>query len=344
MTITCLNPLLDARWNEFVGRSPAASVFHSLGWVNALQRTYGYEPVAFTDAAPGEALRNALLCCRVSSWMTGRRIVSLPFSDHCDPLVENPEALAALLGSIQESTEPEYRYIELRPRATGVAGRGVDVVAEYWLHVLDLRRDLASIFEAFHASHVRRAIRKAERRGITCEAGRSVALFDEFYDLHVMTRRRHGAPVQPIRWFRQLAACLGDDLTVYVARREGQVHAAIMTVRHKKAVVYKYGGSNPLHKSDGSMPFLFWRIIQDAHADGLEELDLGRSDLDNEGLVAFKDHLGARRTRLRYYRCGKRVGAHATRSLASRLARGAFSLVPPALQASVSSRLYRHFA
>ena len=55
----------------------------------------------------------------------------------------------------------------------------------------------------------------------------------------------------------------------------------------------------------GGMPFLFWRLIQDARARGFAELDLGRSDVDQPGLIAFKDHLGATRSTLTYYRYPK---------------------------------------
>jgi hypothetical protein len=37
-----------------------------------------------------------LVFCRVRSWLTGRRSISLPFSDHCEPLVESHEALAGV--------------------------------------------------------------------------------------------------------------------------------------------------------------------------------------------------------------------------------------------------------
>jgi len=54
------------------------------------------------------------------------------------------------------------------------------------------------------------------------------------------------------------------------------------------------------------MPFLFWRAIQEAKGQGMEELDPGHSNLGQPGLVAFKDHLGATRTTLTYYTCPER--------------------------------------
>ena len=66
------------------------SVFHTRGWLQTLQRTYGYQPVAFTMSAPSGALTNALLFCVVRSWLTGNRLVSLPFPITAEPL-EQPE-------------------------------------------------------------------------------------------------------------------------------------------------------------------------------------------------------------------------------------------------------------
>jgi hypothetical protein len=99
-TVRVLDPLTDSRWPGFVERHSAASVFHSRGWLRALQKTYGYEPLAITTSTPIEPLTNALLFCVVQSWMTGDRVVSLPFTDHCEPLVENIKQFRASIDGI----------------------------------------------------------------------------------------------------------------------------------------------------------------------------------------------------------------------------------------------------
>ena len=44
----------------------------------------------------GAELQSAIVFCRIRSGFTGARLVSLPFSDHCDPLVASPDDLAVL--------------------------------------------------------------------------------------------------------------------------------------------------------------------------------------------------------------------------------------------------------
>src|SRR5277367_373474 len=71
-----LDPLGDPRWQPFVEQHPNASVFHTTGWLKALNRTYGYRPVVFTNSSPTEELKNGLLFCQIQSWITGSRLVS----------------------------------------------------------------------------------------------------------------------------------------------------------------------------------------------------------------------------------------------------------------------------
>src|SRR5262245_60870472 len=51
----------------------------------------------------------------------------------------------------------------------------------------------------------------------------------------------------------------------------------------------------------GGMPRLFWHAIEEARSHGLRDLDLGRSDWDQERLVRFRDHLGATKTTHQYW-------------------------------------------
>ena len=100
MQIYMLNPLTDQRWSALVEQHLDASVFHTRGWLEALRRTYGYEPVVYTTCPPGNELTNGIVFCKIRSWVTGNRLVSLPFSDHCQPLVDRTEYLCYLLFSL----------------------------------------------------------------------------------------------------------------------------------------------------------------------------------------------------------------------------------------------------
>jgi CelD/BcsL family acetyltransferase involved in cellulose biosynthesis len=341
------NPVEAASWAELLDRHPAASIFHSPGWLNALKQTYGYEPFVLTTSQ-GEALENGIVMCRVKGWR--RRLVSLPFSDHCDPLIDTPDELSELITQLtSEVRNAGWRSVEWRPRtATGdhfeaaVHASGLKASDEYCLHRLDLRRDATEIFRRFHPSSTQRSIRRAERAGLKYEAGTSDRLRLHFYRLLRMTRRRHGVPPQPVAWFRNLFACLGDRVAIHEASKDGRGIASMMTLAFKKTLYYKYGGSDASCHHLGAVPFLFWRVIQDARARGFTHLDLGRSNIDQPGLIAFKDHLGATCSSLTYYRYPGTQSEVARHAWMSRVARGVFAHLPDATLDLAGRLLYRH--
>src|SRR6478735_874074 len=108
------DPIEDPRWAELLDRHPSASIFHSPGWLNALRRTYGYEPFVVTTTG-SSSLPSAIVACRVNGW-TSSRLVSLPFSDHCDPLVSDADVLTDMLTFLSaDASKRGAAYVELRP-------------------------------------------------------------------------------------------------------------------------------------------------------------------------------------------------------------------------------------
>ncbi len=339
-----LDPLSDPRWDEFAQRHLSASVFHTREWLDALRRTYGYEPAVLTTSGPGQALANGLVFCRVASWLTGRRLVSLPFTDHCEPLVESGEQLGWLLAMLkQELTASRLKYLEIRPvsRFEGVMD-GLESAGRFWLHRLNLRSELDEIYRGFHSSCVRRLVRRAERETLTYDEGRSESLLEKFYGLLLLTRQRHRLPPQPLAWFRNLLACMGEKAKIRLASVNGRSIASILTLRHKQTLVYKYGCSDKQFSNLGGMHLLFWEAIKEAKREGLLEFDLGRSDWDNQGLIDFKDRWGATRSELTYYRYTARPSRLHSSDRAMRLARHMFGLFPNRLLRLAGTALYRH--
>lgn len=297
-------PLHDPRWVPFLKRNPHSSIFHTVEWLEALRRTYGYEPVAITSCPPDADLRNAAVFCRVQSWLTRPRLVSLPFSDHCELLADSVTDLTAIVSAVREQLRLEVlRYIEARPiRAVNMTTLESDSTYSYFLHRLDLTPDLATLFRNCHKSSTQRKIRRAQREGLRYEEGRSETLLNTFYDLLLLTRRRQFSLPQPKRWFRNLIDCFGEALKLRVAFKDDKPIASILTLRYKDTLVYKYGCSDAQWHRLGGVQLLFWRSIQEAKHDGLRVFDLGRSECENTGLITFKDRWGAARSALTYVR------------------------------------------
>ncbi|MGC4053252.1 MAG: GNAT family N-acetyltransferase [Paludibaculum sp.] len=345
MTVYEADPLRDPRWNDFLAHAQGASIFHTPEWLRALEESYGYTPVVYTTSAPGQAMENGVVFCRVNSVLTGRRLVSLPFSDHCEPLVRSEEELSAILSHVTRQAAGEnIRYIEVRPlqerreMATGFAPHKT-----YQFHVVDLRKGPDRLFRGLHKNSFQRKVQRAAREGLTCQSGTSATLIEQFYELFVMTRRRHGLPPPPIAWIHSLVRHLGNAVQIRVVFRGELAVAGMLTLVHNDTIVYKYGGSDLRYAHLGGMPLAFWTMMREASTQGLSWLDLGRCESDNPGLIRYKDRLGSIRFPMTYWRAPESSG-HLPESLPySEVARRICSAAPDAVRVLAGRILYRHF-
>ncbi len=113
-------------------------------------------------------------------------------------------------------------------------------------------------------------------------------------------------------------------------------------MNHRKNVYYKYGGSDVLLNHLGATPMLFWQAIQAAKSAGMEELDFGRSDLDNPGLIRFKERWGSQSARLIQWRAPFGAVSSSSERLKARLSKIIRSCVPRKMLVSVGRLMYRH--
>jgi hypothetical protein len=270
-------------------------------------------------------------------------MVSLPFSDHCEPLLRDSRDLPDFTAWLRaECDARRWKYVEIRPLSRIQDGNGVfHSSTSYCFHELDLRPGLDQLFRNLHKDSMQRRIKRAERAKLSYTTGRSEKLTDEFFRLMVRTRRRHQLLPQPRAWFKNLVEYMGDKVQIRVASTNGTVIAAMLTLTHGTSVTYKYGCSDERLHNLGAMPFLFWRLIEETKESGAERIDFGRSDLDQTTLIAFKDKLGTTKKMLEYYRYPQKSkpvsaiwGEHVTRQICG--------LLPASISSAAGRLVYRH--
>lgn len=335
-----LDPLHDPRWANLAERAPQASVFHDPAWMGLVSSHYGYRLAApaIVDAG-GEAVAG-LPVALVASRLTGRRIVALPFSDVCPALVADgapADARARLAAALRALGEARRARVEVRGELAELA----PALARFYGHVVDLTEGVEAV-ERRYAPQVRRNVRKAQRLGVDVHRQHDPAALETFYALHLQTHRRLGIPTQPKRFIRGLGALLARDLGfVSVARLDGRPVAAAVFLHAAGAMTYKYGASDPAFQHARPTNALFADAIRWACGRGMRALDLGRTDLDNEGLRAFKRSWGAAEAKLAYTYAGgppPRLGGPRPQRLVAPIIRGG----PAFVGRAIGEALYRH--
>ncbi len=290
----------DPRWIDLTVRDPDANIFHHPAWLALLTASYGYKPFVVATVTPDGELDTGLPFMEVNSPLKGRRWAALPFTDHCMPLSCSPSGLDRLstqLGAL--AAQPGQPMIELRGYALKhPLGQKSD---EYAFHLLDLRPDADSLLRGMHTMH-RRNIRAARSAGVRVSQGTSAEHMEQFYRLHLLTRRKQGVPVQPRRFFRLMRETLLEQGLGFIqlAYHQDRCVAAAVFLHWQKTLTYKYGASDPSALNLRPNNLLFWDAIEWGHQHGYERFDMGRSDIENTGLRTFKSRWGAEESQLTY--------------------------------------------
>jgi CelD/BcsL family acetyltransferase involved in cellulose biosynthesis len=301
ISIEQIDPLVDKAWDDRVATREDHSIFHRSAWARVLSETYGHQPYYLRVLVEGaEAALVPLM--EVKSCLTGRRGVSLPFSDFAGPLWTQAKRSSPVYQALLDfASERKWKHLEIR--GGSVSPAGAKPFVSYDSHRLDLRQGVESITSRLDPS-VRRAIRKAERSGIQVTVHRTLLAMEDFYDLHGRTRRRHGLPPQPFSFFKAISRNLMDHGLgeIVLAKHEGIPVAGAVYLRSGRRVIYKFGASDSKYWPLRPNHLVMWNAIQHFASTGYSEINFGRTSRNDEGLLRFKRSWGCDSEALLYFR------------------------------------------
>jgi len=273
---------LDA-WQEWVESRPEAVAFHHRAWIELLMEEYGLAArvVALTDGDGVVAAAPFLATPRLTG---GKKLISLPFSDCVPPLSRHEHGSCALFLRLHDEDLSGWRSVVVR-----TDGPCPPLASEAWWvrHAIDLRDgfDRAGLPPA-----LRRNLNRAAGSGLEFSVRSDLEAVDAFYDLHVLTRRKLGVPVQRRRFFRTLhRKILKPGLGfIGLVTKDDRALAAGVFLGFGPTLIYKFGASDPSSLRLRPNELLFAGVLGLAVERGYAGFDFGVSRIDDEGLRRFK--------------------------------------------------------
>lgn len=291
-----VDPLQQATWDEWLFKNGVKTLFNTQAWARTLIDTYNFKPYYLVKNTAEQNILIPLM--EVRNIRGQRRAVSLPFSDRCDLILEG-EAQKILQSTLELGKERGWVDLEFRsPHPVFGEEPGTK---HYLEHVIELTAG-SKLYAAFSAN-TRRNIRKALRSKLKIEIDNRKSGLQSFYRLHCLTRKRHGLPVQPKRFFNNLyknfiKQAKGD---IFVAKFKGRPVAANFYLYSDDVVTFKFGASDKNFQATRPVNLLFWQSIIYYAEKGFRLLHLGRTSIKNSGLLRFKRGWGAKESRLVYH-------------------------------------------
>ncbi|MBN2009499.1 peptidoglycan bridge formation glycyltransferase FemA/FemB family protein [candidate division KSB1 bacterium] len=299
--LNSVDPVRNPGWDDMLLSRSDYSFFHSTAWASVLSNSYAYTPRYLTFVKNNEFL-TSLPFMEITSYLTGKRGISLPFSDYCDPIVHhNTDHDKVIDALIKFGKAAGWKYFEIR----GSNGLFTDIIpsAKFYCHLLKLSDHETAIWGKLRDS-TRRNIEKAIKQGVQIHFGNSENEVNEYYHLHCLTRKYHGLPPQPLKFFKNIYKYILSKNMGIVILATYQEHciAGNIYFHFGKKSYYKYGASNRTYQRYRASNLVMWEAIKYYSQHSYESLCFGRTDMNDAGLMQFKNGWGAECRVIKYHR------------------------------------------
>jgi CelD/BcsL family acetyltransferase involved in cellulose biosynthesis len=292
-------------WNNYLS-STHSTVYHTLEWRSVLENLFHYRTF-YALCRHNRDIVGILPLAFVRSWITGKRVVSLPYSQYGGPIVSDVRALDCMVEHLVGYLSQGFEYVRLRPRERldeGVVDRaGLKKLDYYARCVIPLEnRNDDDVREHLHKSVIR-SIKASIRAGIHIENCDYQHDGDIIQTMMFQTCKKHGVPPYPPTLLDAIHEKLVSKnlARTFVARLEGRVIAALIMFTMSGEGIYAYNFSDRKYLRLRPNNALIWAAIQWSLENRLSIFDLGISSPQDNQLLPFKKRWGAVEHTLREY-------------------------------------------
>jgi len=296
-------------WSDYLGASGAGTVYHTLEWRAVLEGVFHYETHYSVCRNERGACVGILPLAFVKSWITGNRVVSLPFSQYGGPLVSDAQALECIVRHLREYLNHGFEYVRFRPRDQldehNSADSGLKSLDYYTRCVIPLAdRSEQDVRKSILKSRdIRRRINASSKEGIVVEIWKNSGEMDRMRDLMFQTCKKHGVPPYPPGLIKSISELFAAKrkAVIFVARLSGRIIATLVLFTVNKEGTYGYNFSDTKYLGFHPNHALLWAAIEWSIRNGLSAFDLGISSPQDNQLLLFKRRWGGSEFKVRDY-------------------------------------------
>ena len=350
--IRIIDPIKDKRWDNFVEHHSFGWICHLSGWKKVLEKSFkhmkGYHLVLLNN----DTIQAALPLFEVKSWLTGRRLVSIPFATLSDPLISSSDDMDKLVDSaLSLSKATGASYLEIRTLASSslIQNTALGVTSFFKHHYLPLEDTPEKLMKKFHRTCVRQRITRATNSNIDLRTGETESDVKEFYQLYLLTRKRLGLPPQPYIFFRSLWEIFYPEkrITILLARKNGGSIAGLIIFKFRDRVSVDFSVYDEKFLTISPTHYLFWEAVKSAYSEGYRIFDFGRTSPYNDTLMDFKRRWGTEIADLPYLyypkEMSRKIGTR-EKSMSYRLIKKLCSITPQPVFQNLGTFLYNHMS
>jgi hypothetical protein len=229
--------------------------------------------------------------------LLGSKLISLPYDIGSGGAlaVDDVAERAMVARSIAIARERRVNYLELRCGTERQALASLGMRRSEPVVISEMNLDGDAIVWARVAEDHRKAIRKAQTRGITVREAVSLADYRAFHQVYLRVFRDFGTPPYGDRYFPALWRRLQPSgaVRLLLAYAGTRCMGGLLLFCWGQNLVSKFAACLPEAVPLRAYAALYWRAIELGLALGCRQLSWGTSSPDQSGLIEFKERWGA---------------------------------------------------
>ena len=328
----------EKEWFGFVNENKDSTIFHTVGWKNIIQKTFGYKP-HYLISKKSDSINGVFPMFQVNSFIFGKRFVSLPFAFSGDPLYDNENTLIELLETAKERSAGS-KYLEIRTKKllpkNIIEQFNLNETLETYLSILELK-NRETVWNEL-SSKYRNNIRKARKNGLKIKELTNPRDLKTFYKLKVeLSAKKYGIPCEPLYFYKNLWEEFSSEnkIKIFFVEFENKIIAGVVLLMHKD-VIYDFSSTADTNYLNLKPYYLLiWEAIKYGCENNYKYFNFGTSM--HKGLLDFKEGWGAKSFKIPIYSTEK-VKQTETYSIFTKI----WKKIPICLSKDIGAVLVRH--
>lgn len=283
-------------WDRFVDRHPKGVLYHTSKWMRALEKAFPHmegKVLAMVDES--SEIRAGLPVYLARSWLMGTRLLSIPYASCCDALFSPSDwnQLFPKIVELHEKISAKATEIRSLRHAESFSKIQSAVSFPYKHHYIPLGASEEKILMTFSRTAIRQMIQKAAKSGFVVKQDSTEKGLRDFNHLFCQSRKRLSLPPIPLAFFKAMLTGAGpENFSLFVGYSREVPMAALWVSKYKHFSTLEYIGEAAEARGSGISQMLYWQAIQESIREGRKECSLGRTALNNEGLLDYKRRWG----------------------------------------------------
>jgi hypothetical protein len=330
MNFTIIEKLDDPRIIPFLLNDDRASIYHHPAWLKAISNSYNYPAYyLILENPPDKEILGLFPFVVKNNFRKSKRTICLPSTTYYDPLFPDgfdmDPAITELVKFFGDRLHFDFKF-----RSNPII-KDLNVSSNYYNHIIKLGTTIDQTYNALGRRSIKRFIKKSNEHELKLRFGVSEADLKIFYELEVKLRKSIGLPPAPYKFFYSIWNSLKqqDMIMLPIIEYNSLPIAASLVLKFKDtfhfeytAIDKKYLDLYPNHK-------LHWDIIKIAQTEyNVKYIDMGRTDINQESLIYFKEKWNAKSFPLYHFNISSQKRKNKKRGSLYKLIRGINKILP----------------